>query len=338
MSRVFAAWNNNVDVLLKSTSGGVFSLIAEAVLSDGGIVVGAAIDSVDQRVNHVFVDDKNALESLRGSKYHQSNIGTSMRRVKDELRNNRLVLFSGTPCQVAGLYRYLETEKVDTSKLYTVDVLCHGVTSYIVVSSYIKSMEARFHKKVSSIKFRTKELPWYKSGSSMTLFFDDGTKEIIHNLKDRFYIAYNNNIILRPSCYSCRYTKMDGRNTDFTIADYWGAEDRVTSKEALRNGVSIVMVHNEKAEQLLNRLEGKMTTLPVDTSTITRRNGAFVSPVPCPPDRDEIMEELSNKDFFQCINTHRPKTIRKNMIKYVLGYDNCKRISKIKRRIKKADA
>ena len=95
---------------------------------------------------------------------------------------------------------------------------------------------------------------------------------------------------------------------------------------------------NEKAEQLLNRLEGKMTTLPVDTSTITRRNGAFVSPVSCPPDRDEIMKELSNTDFVQCINKHRPKTIRKNMIKYILGYDNCKRISKIKRRIKKADA
>lgn len=154
----YMAWNKDSSVTLKSSSGGAFSAIAEYVLSSGGIVFGAYMNPNTWDVSHIEINDIQKLDDIRLSKYHQSNIGTIYKRVKELLDDKKLVLFSGTACQIAGLYAYLRDSVIKKryKNLITVDVLCHGCTSKKVVKCYIKSKQKEYGKHIKTFWYRVK--------------------------------------------------------------------------------------------------------------------------------------------------------------------------------------
>lgn len=212
---VFAAWQMNETTRRESSSGGVFSALAENILAKGGIVVGASFD--DQfGVRHILVDAVTELHRLRGSKYVQSEISPDIyRKIHQVLKADRLVLFSGTPCQVAGVNAFLGK---DYQNLFTCDIVCHGVPSPKVFASYKTVMERRHGAKATRIAFRRKDCGWKRF--SVSLSFDNDTEYLrVFNI-DPFMLGFLRNICLRPSCHSCCFSRLP-RVADITLGDFW---------------------------------------------------------------------------------------------------------------------
>lgn len=246
-SRVLAALAIDDNLRAKSSSGGIFSLLAEQTLHDGGVVFGAALAN-DLLVQHIMVDASEDLAELRGSKYVQSRIGDCYRQVIKFLKQGKKVLFSGTPCQVDALKHFLRNEY---DNLITVDILCHGVPSQKVLTKFIKAKEATNKKKVVNINFREKDPGW--TTFSTTIQYEDGTKEIDNS----FYHFFINDFCLRDSCSQCLYSSIN-RSGDISLGDFWGYAE--SAPEHIENddlGISLVLINTKKGEksfQKVNRL------------------------------------------------------------------------------------
>ena len=154
MPKVYAGWAENKKIRLRSSSGGVFSVLAEYFLKKKGYVCGAAFDDKNH-LRHIIISNKKDLQKLRGSKYVQSEIGGVYRKIRDLLEKNKRVLFSGTPCQVAGLKNFL---RKDYERLVTIDLICHGVPSPLVFDKYLKEVEGQYKTKINKINFRNKSI------------------------------------------------------------------------------------------------------------------------------------------------------------------------------------
>ena len=174
-----AAINLNEEIRLKSSSGGIFTLIAEEIIKQGGVVFGAALTDDFRSVHHIYVDNTDDLEKLRGSKYVQSKIGDTYKQAKDYLDSGRKVLFTGTPCQIGGLYSYLRTPY---ENLFTQDIICHGVPSPMVWEKYIEGHERKASSKTNIVTFRNKANGW--KAYSVFIGFDN-YKEYLNNHSDR---------------------------------------------------------------------------------------------------------------------------------------------------------
>lgn len=236
---IFAAFNNNEDIRLSSSSGGLFSLFAEWVLDSGGIVYGAAFDK-EWDVSHISVETIENLSKLRGSKYIQSNVGDSFSQAEKELKKGRLVLFTGTPCQIAGLQAFLRQHY---DNLILIDILCHGVPSTRVFHTYIQ--ERAHNKKIDYINMRSKRQGW------KNYHFDINDYSKSWN-EDTFMRAFLNNLILRPSCYSCLYK--DGKTfSDISLGDFWGVKQCHKELDDDK-GISIVLLNTEKGKELFDKI------------------------------------------------------------------------------------
>ena len=234
-SLVYAAKNLNESTQLHSSSGGVFSLIAEHVIEEGGVVFGARFN--DQwEVVHDYTDNLQGLQCFRGSKYVQSRIDSSFTLAKSFLQSGRKVLFTGTACQISGLKKYL---RKDYENLITLDVICHGVPSPLVWKSYLQQQTNL--KDITSVKFRDKVSGW-KNYSSNLYYQKSGNEEQIITLQP-FMNLFLSNMILRPSCSSCLF-KAGKCGSDITLGDFWGI-DRVLPGFDDDKGVSAVLVYNK---------------------------------------------------------------------------------------------
>lgn len=331
----YYAWNTHEDILRNSASGGIFTALAEYVLNKHGIVFGACVNQDTQEVRHIEAVNMDELAPLRGSKYQQSRMDGVYKEVAGQLKECRPVLFSGTPCQVAALHNYLDIKKISTELLICAEILCHGVTNTKVVHEYIKSKEKQKHRKIRELYFRTKDRPWYY-GSSMKLVYQDGRKEVRDNLIDPFYIAYVNSLVLRPSCYACSFARKEGRRGDFTIGDFWGAENYISDKEQLRKGISLVLTNTAKGEAVWSELteaqEVKSAILDFDKAV--KRNGALVRPAKKNPARDRFFSRLGTEDFSDIVHSVYSRKWLKNRVHYVIGYDNMRKIQSIKRKLR----
>jgi coenzyme F420-reducing hydrogenase beta subunit len=248
---VYAAWNKDESVLKKSSSGGVFGALCNHILNQGGVVFGAAFDE-NQVVIHIEITTLDGIDRLHGSKYVQSEIGYIFRRVKDLLIDDRCVLFSGTPCQVAGLYGFLE--KKDYVNLYTCDVVCHGVPSPGVFKDYVLYLEAKFKKKIEKIEMRNKENGW-KQSSGIKFSFKDKSQIIISpSSKDPFLNGFLNSVFLRKSCYECRFASIH-RKSDLTLGDFWGIGNEYPFEFPKNQGISLVLINSEKGKRLFSEIE-----------------------------------------------------------------------------------
>lgn len=261
----YAAWAKNKDARKQSASGGAFLAMAEYILSNGGIVFGAAMDGVAD-VNHICIDNIKDIFKLQGSKYAHSNAAGIYKQVFSYLKDGKLVLFSGTGCQVAGLYGFLSNKKYG-GQLVTVDLICGGVPSRLLVDKFLENVPYEVKRIVS---FRTKENGWSPKGFAYNLKIED-TSGIIHdytNQRTLISTGFACEMTNRYSCYHCQFAGTN-RMSDFTIGDYWGIKDY---KEEHYNGVSAIIAHNDQAVSLLKEMNKTLTIQKTDISNILANN------------------------------------------------------------------
>ena len=278
----FAAWSTDEQARMASSSGGVFSSLATTVMSSGGAVFGAAWNS-SMLVEHVEVCSSDSLESLRGSKYMQSNVGKSFAKVASLIESRKPVLFSGTPCQVAALNTFVKSDL-----LITVDVICHGVPSIVAFQKYLE--EKRGEKKVKRVSFRDKRTGW--SRFSILIEYDDGSIYTRRFTFDDFCWGFNNNFYLNNICYECPFSRLP-RQSDITLGDFWGVPRELTDER----GVSAVIINSARGEELFSSVSG-IERVPVNLDMVAKGNPRLISGKQRrPQSREKLLGELSEKEF-----------------------------------------
>lgn len=245
---VYAAINKNDLIRQRSRSGGVFMALAEWTISKHGIVYGAAM-TADLSVRHIRANDLNSCKLFQGSKYVQSNLFNTFSQVKDDLNEEKTVLYSGTGCQIAGLLSYLKVKNVDVSNLYTCDLVCHGNVSPKMYEDYRKYYENKYGGKITEFNFRDKSVGW---NTHIESFVINDKKYIRRGYTELYY----SNAAYRESCYSCPYARKE-RIGDFTLADCWGAESKLGDMFDNR-GISLVLVNSQKALSVFNNIADQL--------------------------------------------------------------------------------
>ena len=273
--KVLAAINKDEEVRLKSSSGGIFYLLAERVISGGGVVFGARFDEQWQ----VIIDYAETMEDVKafmGSKYVQARTGSAYHEAKKFLSEGRKVLFTGTPCQIAGLYHFL---RKPYDKLLSVDFICHGTPSPKVWSMYLDEV-IREGQRISSVEFRNKKKGWKNFCFNLSYNENDKTISMLSPFTQNHYMkAFLRNIILRPSCYDCK-TKSGRSHSDITIADFWGINTIFPDMDDDK-GTGLVFINTDKGALSLNMK--KMTTAEVDYERVKPLNSAcYRSPIAHP--------------------------------------------------------
>lgn len=296
----YAALNENEEERLKSSSGGIFILLAKRTIAEGGVVFGAKFDE-HWNVVHAFAENETELTAFMGSKYVQSRIRDTFFQAKNYLNSGRRVLYSGTPCQIAGLKKFLRKEY---DNLLTVDVICHGVPSPSVWQHYLEEIKQNALKGentvspplkpivsgcdtligensvvIESISFRDKRLGWKKHSFALTLAkaTADGkpnTVSLSHiHREDPFFIGFNDwSLYLRPICYSCPFRKLRS-GSDLTLADFWGIETLKPEMDD-NKGISVLLLNTPKGRDMVQELHLKKKE--VGYSDVVKRNKAVV--------------------------------------------------------------
>ena len=240
------------DIRMKSSSGGVFPLLAEQVIQNGGYVCGAAYDLDFKGVSHKLISKREEIAEFRGSKYVYSKMGNCFRQIREILTQGKQVLFSGCPCQVAGLKNYLGR---DYDGLITVDIMCAGIPSEKVFRAYVE--EVSDGRQITEIRFRPKEYGWEYSGIHFQ--FSDGSEYMIHSVRDPYLVGFMKFLYKSHACESCQYAPVP-RQGDITIGDFWHiakfAPELDTSK-----GISACLLNSDKGEKLFRRVEDKLDML-----------------------------------------------------------------------------
>ena len=277
---VIGAKNRDEAVRSASSSGGTFFELAKAVILRGGAVYGCALDS-DLVARHVKVESVDDLSALRSSKYVQSDVGTTYREVKLALMNGREVLYSGTPCQIAGLKNYLGKEY---DGLLLVDVLCHGVPSPGVFEDYLNYLGEKFGSKPVSVNFRNKEKSWKRLYFEVK--FENGKRYFTFCGYDRYMSMFLNNISLRPSCYDCRFTTVN-RQGDITLGDFWGIGRKHPERDDDK-GISLIIVNSEKGERAYGKIAEKLDAFESDIDTAKNPQHTMSASTPKNPKHEEF--------------------------------------------------
>ena len=315
----YMGWHRDKDVLVNSSSGGMFTALSRYMFRAGGVVFGAVKDENDCIV-HTSACSEEELEPIRLSKYYQSFVGNTYAEVKELLDGKTPVLFTGTACQVAGLKSFLGKEY---EHLVTADVLCHGVASKKAVDGFIKSKEKQYKKKLTDYHFRVKESGrgWYNGGGTrMHLFFEDGSSAVEPGKYDTFFLGFNNNFFLRESCYNCQFCGTE-RVSDFTLADYWKCDHPdIISDEQKKLGVALILSNTEKAEKILSCIDDQMMLYEIDGADAISHNRALVKPQERPEIRDDFYSLIAEKDYDSIIHSQFKERFVKRRIKRILKH------------------
>lgn len=302
------------DIVKKSSSGGMFSLLANWVMEKGGSVYGARYNYETERLEHCSTDTCS-IDELRKSKYIESFMGDTFKYVASDLKHDRYVLFCGTPCQVKGLKTYLDFRKITQDKLLLVRFICHGVPSNKFFTEY-KHWEERNKKgKVIHFDFRPKTKGWRTS--NLLLNFSNGkTLDELYNC-NYYYYYFQNNYLLRSSCYKC--TQINDVCGDFTIADFWGIHTyQPQNKE--NNGLSLILVQTEKASGILEDIREKcdiVEKLPIDAVNYIYKDTKWRKS--CAKDRAEMISKVVKHGYMKTVVQKVRRQVIKNKIHYFLS-------------------
>ena len=315
--KVYAAVHKDTAVLAKSTSGGAFTAIADAIFAQGGIVYGAAMLD-DMQVKHIRTTGKDDFEGLRSSKYLQSDTGTTYQMVEQDLKQGKFVLYSGTPCQIDGLKNFLGK---DYETLYTVDIVCHGVGSQAYFDKYMDFARERYGK-IKALRFRSKEYAgWSCGGGVVVVDSSDCLKKIPYRDFDNYYYSYFlSGDIYRKSCYSCKYANTN-RVGDFTLGDYWGVE-ALNLPLQTENGCSLLLVNNQHAMQLLDEIESldRVETTVEQAAHCNKQLNAPSKLMDSRQNRIGEYESMSGQQIQkEYLKNHR-KTVVKGQLKALMPY------------------
>lgn len=270
----------------ESSSGGIFSALAKTVLGKGGMVVGAAFGD-GWRVKHICIEKASELYKLRGAKYAQSDMTGIYKKIKTQLSQGRLVLFSGLPCQAAGLKAFLRQEN---SNLIIVDCVCHGVPSPQVWETYLQYRAQKDAGGVfpEYINLRDKTTGWSRYRYSVTFRYPGGMVYHAPAGDDLYMKLFVGDYINRESCGDCQF-KGAHRATDLTLGDFWGIWDILPEMDDDK-GTSLVLVHSEKGRKLLEEVSGSIRMQPVTLEQATAQNPAVLVSARPKPERSQVLK------------------------------------------------
>ncbi len=297
--QALAAWNTIHTVRMDSTSGGVFSALAEQMLKSGGAVAGAVYVE-DHTVRHVLTSDPQMLKALMRSKYLQSDTSELFRDVKDLLRVGKRVLMCGTPCQIAGLYHVLGKED---DNLVTCDFICRGVNSPKVFLKYVEMLERQYGARATDIKFKDKTYGWHRF--STRIQFANGATYIKDRDHDLFMLGYlQYNCFARPSCYACQFKGLP-RQADITLADFWGVEK---NRPELDNdcGTSAVLLNSAKGRDWFSSVGGAICSHECVLREIEEGNPALHQSIERKPGRADFFADIDVLPFDALLQKHFP--------------------------------
>lgn len=293
---VYACKANDEKIRMNSSSGGIFTLVAEKILEEKGVVFAARFNE-EFEVIHDYTESVSELDYYRGSKYLQSKIGMSYKNVKKFLIEKRKVLFVGTPCQVDGLLSYLGKKY---ENLYTIDLICHGVPSEKVWKKYLLYKQKKHNSKIQNVNFRRKEEAGW---SNFQMYLKSALKEEMENHnKDPYMKLFLENYDLRESCYQCN-SKNENRKSDLTIADYWGIND-IRKEFNDEKGVSAVIVNTEKGELLFEKIKPEMEFVREEMESILKYNYMLIKSVELNDKRKEFFKDLENLTFEEIVEKY----------------------------------
>lgn len=292
--KVFALKHKSVETRLQSSSGAAFTAFSDAILREGGVVYGALLDE-NFKVCHARAETPRERDRFRGSKYAQSRLENTFNELKNDLTAGRKVLFTGVPCQCAGLYAALAGEKF-AGDLIVCDIVCHGVGSPRILADYLTSLQNTLHSKILELKFRCKPMGWRKSVTTVRM--QNGKLTALPD--DTFSRLFQQNMILRDSCHHCQYTRLR-RSSDITIGDFWGIENCLPEFEDDK-GVSLVLLNTKKGRALFESVLNTVTVRPCKTESC--RQPSLTRPCAPPPDREAFWNEYRRAGFDRAVRKY----------------------------------
>lgn len=300
-----------------SSSGGIYPVVARWIINNNGVVYGAAFDKGYQHVMHIRATCFDDLKKTYTSKYMQSHINNIFQLVKEDLESGIDVLFSGTPCQVAGLRSFLKKEY---DKLLCVDFICHGVPSEKIWKLYTDKLKHEYNHKIDAVNFRYKENGW---NPSLLLLL--GENRIIENQDQNiYYKAFLNDLCLRKSCYNCNFKSVNGFS-DITLADFWGVEDICPELDDGK-GTSLVIVNSEKGQRIFDIIKDDLKYERVDLAKSISRNPARIR---------SADKNYRRKKYFKIINSENFENLTYKYTRKTLDVQLYKLVLKIFRKIKR---
>ena len=292
----YACQNKDENTRKKSSSGGIFTLLSKYILDKNGAVYGVAFNNFFD-AEHIRVDKNDDLEKLRGSKYIQSNIGNTFKNVKNDIKDGKLVLFSGTPCQIEGLKKFLGN---DYDNLFLQDIICHGVPSKKLFKKYLED-KIKDNGRINKYYFRYKgQKGWSKF--QICIEFDDGNKEYIDHSNDSFMNFFLKDIVLRESCYNCKFKKKY-RNSDITLADFWGI-DNIYPEMNDEKGTSLVIINSNKGKRIFNLISDKLYKVEVNIDEAIKYNNNMIESPNISLRNQEIFKDIEKMEYCDLVNKY----------------------------------
>lgn len=309
VKRVFAAFSLNESIRYNSTSGGIFSEIALSILENGGIVVGATYKD-GMLVEHRLCNSEKDIVNLRQSKYLQSEKINIYKQIGVQLRNNKKVLFIGTPCECHALLSYLSACRIADEHLIIGDFICRGANSPKVFQMYIKELEDKYNSPVKRVWFKNKIISW--SEFSTRIEFENGEVYSKTREEDYYIKGYIEGCLyVRESCYRCQF-KGKNRQTDFTLGDFWGI-DKLNPKLDCRNGVSMLMINSQKGIDLLDSLKNKLYLEEYEYADVLKGNGCIEKSVEKPIFYKYFRKHLEKDGYFATMNSIYNESLFRNI-------------------------
>ncbi len=294
--QAYAMQHRDKEVVFNSSSGGAFTAISDWVLNQGGTVYGAVFDKDTFYVKHISADCAEERNRMRGSKYVQSSLGDVFKSIKKDINSGKKVLFSGTPCQCAGLCSYLNGHP---ENLVIVDLLCHGTPSPRFLVEHIKRIENITNKKVQEYQYRSKK---YGYEHTHEVLFSDGKKLCNADIKRILKLFV---IGMRPACFECQYTNRE-RYGDITIGDMWDAPKLVGITD--HKGTSVVIVNTQLGESIIDEIKEQCFFVPVDEKNI--KQAALRKRVEKPKNYDKFWDEYTQNGYNYVLDKYAPNSIK----------------------------
>lgn len=286
----YAAYVKNSEEILKSTSGGIFSIIAKKIaLIEKYSIFGCTFDE-NMVAKHIYIEDINELDKILGSKYVQSDTRNIFSQVKGKLDSGNKVLFSGTPCQISALYSYLGEQEYEN--LYTIDLVCHGVPSPLLFKKYIKWLERKNKGKIEKYMFRNKDK---KTWELLCSYDINGKRYYKYDSLDPYYNSFINGDTYRESCYECKYANKE-RVGDITLGDFWGIEDEYP-EFCNKYGNSAIIINTKKGREIFDLIKNEIVFIESTYEKMSKKNHNLVSPSLRPDIRDIVYNNIKDKDF-----------------------------------------
>lgn len=283
INKCYVAYSKDEIYSNNSSSGGIFSIIADFILKEKSIVIGAAFDE-NNKLKHIAISKEEDLIKLKGSKYLQSDLNNIFKYVKENIKDKK-ILFVGTPCQVAGIKAFVK----NNDNLICIDLACHGVPSPKLFDKYIKELESKNNDKLINYDFRDKSTGW--DTYSNTMIFKN--KNITELQKDNEYMKlFLSDIALRKSCFNCDF-KLGNKYSDITLCDYWGVQKYYPDMYN-KKGVSAIIINTQKGNEIIEKIKDKLICKECELEEILEGNPSIKKSCDEREERKEFFNEIDN--------------------------------------------